>query len=56
MRMTAILTQLSESGRTGLSAALKNGAAGPGCCGFAAQSAHIRAFQRQQTTLGERNT
>jgi hypothetical protein len=43
--------KLNESGRAGLSTALKNDAAGPGCCGFTAWSAEIQAFGRPQAPL-----
>lgn len=42
MRVTAIQVKLNETGRTGLSAALKNAAAGQRRSGYAAQSANFQ--------------
>lgn len=55
MRVTALRTQTERKRRTGLSVALKNVAAGPGCCGLLARSAQLQASARPQTPLGTKN-
>jgi len=52
MRMTAIHTKTDESGRTGLSVALKNAVPGQERGGFTAGSARFQQPARPQTPLG----